>query len=95
MPDAKVIKCPACDSPALLRGTEITSTQPVLRDDWLYWEVVYLPKEFRCIACSLALKGHALLQGAGLGGQFAVEQSADPTEYYSPGEEYFEEYNNM
>jgi hypothetical protein len=41
------------------------------------------------------MTGHALLQGAELGGQFSVLKEADPTVYFNPTEEYYEEYNNM
>lgn len=91
----KVSKCPACQADAIISGTKIKTTTPVLEDNYLHWEVIYLPEELRCFSCGLHLKGHQLLQGAGLGGHFAVQQDADPSSYFSPAEEYFEEYNNM
>jgi hypothetical protein len=94
-PDAKVLSCPSCGTDAILSGTKIKSTEPVLDGDWLWWEDIYLPIEFRCFCCGLHLEGHALLQGADLGGQFTVTQGADPSTYFSAMEEYFEEYNNM
>lgn len=77
------------------RGSPIRATAPVLRDDRLYWEGIYLPRELECSSCGLMLEGYALLHGAGLGGQFVEQHYAEPSEYYSPAEEYFEEYNNM
>jgi hypothetical protein len=88
-------KCPSCGTTGIISGQKVSSTPPKLVDHMLEWEDVYLPVEFRCFCCDLRLMGHELLQGAELGGQFAVRQKADPVTYYSPAEEYFEEYNNM
>jgi len=91
----KIIECPACGSKAVLRGGRIRATPPVLKDDMLYWESIYLPKSLECGGCGLELPGYAVLHGAGLGGQYVEESYAEPSQYYSPAEEYFEEYNNM
>lgn len=95
IPRAKIVECPACGSPGYLAGSQIKVSRPTLRDQRLYWEEIYLPTSFHCVCCDLNLKGHAVLQGANMGGQFAIERSSSASEYYSPGEEYFEEYNNM
>jgi len=94
-PDTRIASCPACEADALLTGTKIKSSEPILEDNRLRWEDVYLPTEFRCACCGLALMGPSLLQAANLGGQFALRREADPSTFFSPAEEYFEEYDNM
>jgi hypothetical protein len=95
-PGRKRETCPSCGGDAILRGIRIRATRPQLGDDSrLHWEEIYLPDKLICGACALSLDGHPILQGANIGGQFTVESSADPATYYSPEEEYFEEYNNM
>jgi hypothetical protein len=94
-PGAKGVNCPACGRDSALSGTRIKATQPILEDGELHWENIYLPSKLQCDSCGLKLDGYPILQGAGLGGQFAEMERADPAQFFSPIEEYFEEYNNM
>jgi len=89
---AKLVVCPACGTRAVLNGERIHSTEPRLEGDMLVWEIAVLPTEFRCFACELTLKGHEALHSAELGGQYSVEKTSDPFDYFSPA--YEEEYMN-
>lgn len=91
----RVVQCPSCGSDAVVFVTRIRATPPALEGEQLRREDIYLPKRFECRGCDLRLDGHELLQGAGLGGKFTIERTEDPAYYFSPAEEYFEEYNNM
>ncbi len=96
--DHKKANCPACGSQVAVTGTVVRTSDPRLEDDWMVWEKVILPNHMHCPICGLELKGHEALHISGLGGQFAVEDSADPREYYAtdfdPAEYYGEEYMN-
>lgn len=81
---SKEATCPACGEKALLIGEAVDSTETRLENDLLVRDISVLPKSFRCHCCGLELAGHGLLHAAQMGGQFTVEMTEDPVEYYGP-----------
>lgn len=89
--------CPACSSTAQLDGELIRLGEPRLRDEYILRERVYLAVRFGCSVCGLALGTHEELNAAGIGGQFAIEDTFEPLEFYREEfeEAYFEpDYGN-
>jgi hypothetical protein len=92
-----LVNCPVCGACSALNGERINASELRLRDDELVQEIRMLATHFRCFSCGLELEGHARLNAAGVGGQYTIEETYDPTEYY--GEQmdpadYHEEYMN-
>lgn len=95
--EAKALECPACAGAASLRGELKVTRDPVLRDDVLHIEHVYLPSSFVCTSCGLEMSSYAELAAAGYGAAFTVTNEEDPFDYY--GEMYaeqmaYEDYGN-
>jgi len=90
----KAVNCPACESPSIVSGRRIRTTEPKLEDGMLRWEEIYLPTQFECTACGMKLVDYPSLEGSNVGGQYASMRSEDPLTYYAPEEQFFEEYDN-
>jgi predicted RNA-binding Zn-ribbon protein involved in translation (DUF1610 family) len=94
----RVHACPACGTPAVIRGEQVAVTEPKLEGDMIVVETRVLPTEFECLACGLVLRDHESLHAAEMGGQFTVTEYSDPAEYYGveldPADLYEEEYAN-
>jgi hypothetical protein len=80
--DGHVVKCPACESKALLQGEIISSLPPEIGDDAIITREVILPTLFICSACGLRVQGHNRLHAAGLSSTFTKTAVHDPIEYY-------------
>jgi transcription elongation factor Elf1 len=88
--NAKTVECPVCASEALLRGEHVRSTPPEAHEDGIRTVSTVLPTRYDCGVCELTLGSHDELYAAGrareafreLSGQFAVEEFADPLEFY-------------
>ncbi len=93
----KELPCPACCSGGQLDGELIRLGEPRLRDECIVRERVYLAVRFACSVCGLSLVTHEELNAAGVGGQFAIEDTFEPMEFYREEfeEAYFEpDYGN-
>lgn len=97
-PDSESVECPACELSALLRGKQITSSDPVLVEDQILVRTNYLPTELQCLACGLKLENHSQVHAADRGGQYSAEHSYDPSEYYGiefdPADSFEPDYGN-
>lgn len=78
------VKCPACDSDALLHGAPRTSPPSItIQDDIITERQEYIPTRFECSACGLRISTLAQLNVAGLGDPFIAKHSYDAWEYYA------------
>jgi hypothetical protein len=82
LPPNRRVDCPACDGPAVQRGELKVTRDPVLRDETLYTEFVFLPTAVTCASCGLNLPSFSELVAAGLGGAFTVTAEDDPVEHF-------------
>jgi len=93
--EGHVVKCPACESSALLRGEQISSLPDEIGDDAIITREVILPTSFECSACGLRIQGHNKLHAAGLSSTFTKTAAHDPIEYYGIEYDYYEpDYND-
>lgn len=71
-------------------------SDPRAEDDEIHQETVVLPTRLRCFVCELRLASHAEVHSAGLGGQYAVDHSYDPIDFFNIeiGELHEFEYDN-
>jgi hypothetical protein len=90
------VKCPACQSDALLKGEPVAAPHRTIKDDEITEVQEYLPSQFECIACGLKISGLSRLSAIELGARFKKTQVYDAGEYYAPEDDYphFEEDNN-
>jgi len=85
---SKRVPCPSCGSRCRITGEKVRAIDR-LEDDELVREIIVLPTYLHCLVCNLELRGYKALQIAELGGQFAVEKSIDPAEYYFDHDDYY------
>lgn len=73
-------ECPACESPGLLLGDYVGSSEIDYDPDDGYptEHLVVYAEEFACPYCGLHLQGPEALLAAGLSGQFDIEREAEP-----------------
>jgi hypothetical protein len=104
----KMVVCPICEADAALVGEHVRSKDPKIEDDVITQEIAVIPIRLECFSCRLRLEGYESLQVAAkmrgdfaaFAGQFAVEVTYAPEEFYefSRGEEDYyhdgEEYMN-
>lgn len=90
------VKCPACESQALVIGEAISVPTQKLENDTIIETQDYLPSQFECIACGLKILGLSRLNAVGLGDRYTKTQKYDAAEYYAPEDELygFEDDNN-
>lgn len=79
---AKIVKCPVCDTKALLSGELISFSEPKLVDSQIREERRYLPNQFGCLACGIKINGYPELKSIDFGGQFTLEEYLDPLDYH-------------
>jgi len=78
------VACPACASPAMIRGSGQGSVTTEINED--EYEIVQrqtmLPSSFECIACGLKISGLSKLSACGLGDTFTATSVLSPAEYF-------------
>ncbi len=79
--------CPACGGHALVLGKPVRADDPRTDDGTLFRIIHVLPTMLVCAACNLTLTDHGELHAAGLGGQYTVTETLDPTELFAFYEE--------
>lgn len=79
---AKIVKCPVCDSSALLSGELISFSEAKLVDNDIRQERRYLPTQFGCFTCAIKINGYSELKAIDLGGQFSLSEYLDPVDYH-------------
>jgi len=81
------VKCPACESDALVFGSAVTAPLRRLEGDLIVESQNYLPSKFECVACQLKIAGLSQLTACGLGASYKSTHTYDAAEYYAPEEE--------
>lgn len=87
------VKCPSCDTTAILHGSAIGETKQYLEEDIVVEKQTMLPSNFECFACGLKISGFSKLNSCGLGDSFTDTSHYDATEYFEiepSDEQYFE-----
>jgi hypothetical protein len=74
--------CPACGSPALLRGSGQGSVATDIGQDQVVQKQTMLPSAFECLACGLKIDGLSKLSACGLGDAFIATTTLSPAEYF-------------
>jgi hypothetical protein len=78
------VKCPACDSTALVIGSPVAAPKKSLDGDLIVEKQTYLPSKFECMACGLKIAGYSHLNACGLGDSYTATFEYDAIEYYAP-----------
>jgi hypothetical protein len=80
------VKCPACQSDAIVSGDAISSPRKSINGDVITEKQEHLPSKFECIACGMKIGGLSQLAAAGLGDTYVKTQSFEASEYYASDE---------
>lgn len=81
------VKCPACESDALVVGEAIAPPKKSIKEDVITEKQEHLPSKFECVACGMKIAGLSQLGAAGLGDVYVQTQTYDASEYYAPADE--------
>lgn len=76
------VKCPACESAALLHGSPAGAESSTYKDGLIVVRQPMLPASFECKACGLKIMGYSKLNACGLGGTFTSTSHTDPVDYF-------------
>lgn len=82
------VKCPSCNSVALVGGEPIGSPHTKLSDDEIVETHEFLPTHFECVACGLKISGLSKLDVMKLGDRFKKTSTYSAAEFYAPDNEY-------
>lgn len=82
------VKCPACQSPALVTGDAISAPSVTLSEDEITETQEFLPNWFQCVACGLKITGLSKLNVVGLGDRYKNTKTFEAAAYYNPEDEY-------
>jgi hypothetical protein len=90
------VKCPACDSDALVFGMPLAPPNRKLKGGLIIVTQSFLPSKFECIACGLKIAGLPQLHACGLADAYKATNTYDPATFYAPDDDYpeYEEDNN-
>ena len=77
------VKCPACDSDALVVGDPIGAPQKTIKGDIITESQEHLPSKFECVGCAMKVGGLSQLHAASLGDVYKQTQAYDAAEYYA------------
>lgn len=78
------VKCPSCESDALVTGEASAAPIKTIKDDLITEKQEYMPNKFECIACGLKVTGLSHLSACGLNGTFTATHTYDAVDYYTP-----------
>jgi hypothetical protein len=76
------VKCPACDSPAILRGSGQGAVTTEVGLDEVVQRQTMLPSSFECVACGLKISGLSRLSASGLGDAFTSTSTTSPADFF-------------
>lgn len=76
------VKCPSCDSPALLYGESFGAVKTEIEDDKIIQKQTMLPSKFECIACGLKILGFSKLSSCELGEAFSETDTYSAAEFF-------------
>lgn len=90
------VKCPACNSEALVVGAPIAPPNQKLEVGLVVVTQAFLPSQFECIACGLKIAGLPQLHACGLANAYTSTSTYDPVTFFAPDDEYagYEDDNN-
>jgi hypothetical protein len=77
------VRCPACESAALVRGSAHGSVTTQTEDEDITQKQTMLPSSFECIACGLKISGLSKLSACGLGDAFIATSTFSAAEFYN------------
>jgi len=86
--DGHRVKCPSCDSDAIINGEAIAAPHKSIKDDRITETQQYLPSKFECVACGLKISVLSQLRACGLGNTYTATLIYDADEYYQPNDDY-------
>lgn len=75
-------KCPACGSPALIRGSGHGDVTTEIGEDVIMQRQTMLPSSFECVACKLKIAGISKLSASGLGDAFTATSTFSAAEFF-------------
>lgn len=78
----RFIECPSCKNEAILIGKFISQSEPKVKEDSIQVNHNILPIGLKCFCCSLKLNNSGEMAQTNFGGQFSIEESIEPLEYY-------------
>jgi hypothetical protein len=76
------VACPACGSPALVRGNPSGTVATSVNEDEVVQRQTMLPSAFECIACGLRISGLSKLSACGLGDAFTAKSTYSAAEFF-------------
>ncbi len=76
------VDCPACGSPALVKGTPSGPVLTETSDDEVVERQSHLPASFECKSCDLKIAGYSKLSLCSLGDSFTKTTAWSPAEYH-------------
>ncbi len=76
-------KCPACGSPALIRGSAQGLVTTDVEEDVVVQKQSMLPSSFECVACGLKISGLSKLSACGLGDAFTSTSTSSVAEFFN------------
>ena len=76
------VKCPACDSPAIIRGSGHGPVSTDVSEDLIVQRQNVLPSSFECVACDLKIAGLSKLSACGLGDAFTATSTWSAAEFF-------------
>jgi hypothetical protein len=88
------VKCPACESDALVYGHPTAEPLKSIQGDEITERQEHLPSQFECVACGLKISNYAQLAVCGLGEPYTSTSVYDAAEYYSDAMRQYEDDNN-
>jgi hypothetical protein len=74
--------CPACGSPALIRGSGRGAVTTEIGEDVIVQRQTMLPSSFECVACDLKISGLSKLSACGLGDAFTATSTSSAAEFF-------------
>jgi hypothetical protein len=75
-------KCPACGSPAVIRGSSHGVVSTEVGEDVIVQRQTMLPSSFECVACDLKISGLSKLSACGLGDAFTATSRVSAAEFF-------------
>lgn len=75
-------KCPACGSPALIRGSGQGTVTTEVGEDMVLQKQTMVPSSFECVACGLKISGLSKLSAAGLGDAYTATSTWSAAEFF-------------
>lgn len=75
-------KCPACGSPALIRGSSQGVVTTQVGEDVIVQKQTMVPSSFQCVACNLKISGLSKLSACGLGDAFTATSTVSAAAFF-------------